>query len=373
MTRFTAEAAAKLARGPYVFLKQSGNVKAGQIGLPRGFELVGSGVRGETGGGVGNVGFFAKGNDGTTRGTGIIAIRGTAIKRDWLTNLHIGVTAGPGGTPVHIGFQESFSSFEPQVREFISKNNFQTVHIFGHSLGGALATLTADYVSSNKAASARLYTFGAPRVGLKAFGQQLVSNMGPDGVYRLFHDADPVPWAPAYPFVHVPSRHSYRYPSTFHMSVKAHSMSNYIKSARDMGWSGQSRAMTVGMIRKELKQWLSGSSSGSRTGERTRIVRQLLVMLEEVAATALVFILQTPFAIGFTLIDIIVQVMKLGARAFLKVKQEAEQLGRKIWSHLGHPTPTTVFAQRDDFLTIALQMLLSKLRGELVAALESPA
>lgn len=47
-----------------------------------------------------------------------------------------------------------------------------------------------------------LYTFGAPRVGLKNFALQAPGSV--DGSYRCIHGDDPVPLAPVWPYYHAP-------------------------------------------------------------------------------------------------------------------------------------------------------------------------
>lgn len=60
-------------------------------------------------------------------------------------------------------------------------------YLTGHSLGGALATLASSVVEANAT-----YSFGAPRVGNKAFAQALSSKH----VYRIVYGRD---IAPSYP------------------------------------------------------------------------------------------------------------------------------------------------------------------------------
>ncbi|WP_350643813.1 hypothetical protein, partial [Psychrobacter sp. HY3-MNA-CIBAN-0198] len=44
-----------------------------------------------------------------------------------------------------------------------------TVHCVGHSLGGAVASLVADWAKRRFSSDVKLYTFGAPKVGLTNF------------------------------------------------------------------------------------------------------------------------------------------------------------------------------------------------------------
>ena len=76
------------------------------------------------------------------------------------------------------------------------------VHIVGHSLGGALATLSADWIKAEYSLPVKLYTFGSPRVGLDNFSRAATSRI--DKIYRCTHGADPVTKVPLWPFSHAP-------------------------------------------------------------------------------------------------------------------------------------------------------------------------
>jgi hypothetical protein len=64
----------------------------------------------------------------------------------------------------------------------------------GHSLGGALASLAAG-VLRKQGVVTDLYTYGAPKIGLKGLSENL--NSGPMGqTFRVTHKNDPVPKLP---------------------------------------------------------------------------------------------------------------------------------------------------------------------------------
>jgi len=79
------------------------------------------------------------------QGDSVITIRGTASLRDGLTDAHFGLSGGSNGSMVHAGFNKTFYSMKPALQEFVAANIRDKitgcVHIVGHSLGGALATL----------------------------------------------------------------------------------------------------------------------------------------------------------------------------------------------------------------------------------------
>lgn len=95
---------------------------------------------------------------------------------------------------VHAGFNKTFYSMKPALQEFVAANIRDKitgcVHIVGHSLGGALATLSADWIKAEYSLPVKLYTFGSPRVGLDNFSRAATSRI--DKIYRCTHGADPV-------------------------------------------------------------------------------------------------------------------------------------------------------------------------------------
>jgi len=150
---------------------------------------------------VSNFGYVALGK-GTRQGEALIAVRGTEFNsvNDWLTNGNCAMVPGPGSWPVHAGFNNLTKSILPQVKKALT-NNPSTLHIVGHSLGGAAAVLLADALSST--ASVKLYTFGAPRAGSLPHSASLTKRVSE--VHRVYHDADPVPMVPVFPYTHAPT------------------------------------------------------------------------------------------------------------------------------------------------------------------------
>lgn len=181
-------------RGKFNFEVNSGAVQGVSggffshlFGLSTGFGLVGHG-------------------EGNFKGDSVIAIRGTASVRDGLTDAHFGLSGGATGKMVHAGFNKTFYSMKPALQEFVTANIRDKmtgcVHIVGHSLGGALATLSADWIKAEYALPVKLYTFGSPRVGLEGFARSATSRI--DKIYRCTHGADPVTKVPLWPFSHTP-------------------------------------------------------------------------------------------------------------------------------------------------------------------------
>lgn len=98
-----------------------------------------------------------------------IAFRGTEPTQfsDIIADLNAFPDRGQVGGWVHNGFQEEVNKLWDDIVKIVkSKPKNKSLYITGHSLGGAMAIISAsriqDVVSS-------VYTYGAPRVGTKEF------------------------------------------------------------------------------------------------------------------------------------------------------------------------------------------------------------
>jgi triacylglycerol lipase len=95
------------------------------------------------------------------------------------------------GGKVHAGFLKAFSEIAPLLDGLLEKRTpGQRVWLTGHSLGGALATLSAAHLGPE--AIQGLYTFGCPRVGDAAFASVLPTR----SYVRFVHRDDWVPTVP---------------------------------------------------------------------------------------------------------------------------------------------------------------------------------
>ena len=105
----------------------------------------------------------------------ILTFRGTEanVIRDWLTDLQASFSYNPTGK-VHSGFKRALNTIWSDVMIRIEQflDNGQTFWVTGHSLGGALATLTVDRLLRKGFAVQGMYTFGQPRTGNKKFSQE---------------------------------------------------------------------------------------------------------------------------------------------------------------------------------------------------------
>lgn len=122
----------------------------------------------------------------------IIAFRGTANLRDWLTDLDCGLF-DTGSFRVHHGFLRALRSVFDELAEVLAEMRGTRVWMTGHSLGGALAMLAARFW---RGPVAGVYTFGQPRAGDAAFRDNYNFCLGPV-TYRIVHADDVVarvPW-----------------------------------------------------------------------------------------------------------------------------------------------------------------------------------
>ena len=151
-----------------------------------------------------SIAIFAKGKrdyDGHV----FLIFRGTDKLLDWITDFNIGTRTTHAGLAAHAGFVRAFADLEQAITNFMPEiAKAKSVHIIGHSLGGALASLAVERIADGRPRkkSIFLYTFGAPRVGTLEFAKHLEGLLGAENIYRVYHNCDPVPMIPTWPFFH---------------------------------------------------------------------------------------------------------------------------------------------------------------------------
>jgi hypothetical protein len=97
----------------------------------------------------------------------------------------------PSGMNIHIGFKEAFATIKDQLHTHISAlpDSYHLI-ITGHSMGGALAQLSAAYYAH---LSPILVTFGMPSIGNSEFVSFVEKNIHPSGGIRVYNEGDVVP------------------------------------------------------------------------------------------------------------------------------------------------------------------------------------
>ena len=123
--------------------------------------------------------FLAQGPD-----FAVLAFRGSDDLAAWMTNINVLPVPWRSGGKVHRGFATALDSIWPDVAADLPRVRGPLL-VTGHSLGGALAALAASHLPE-----ARLYTYGAPRVGDRAFRAAMEMRPGP--ARRYVDDRDVV-------------------------------------------------------------------------------------------------------------------------------------------------------------------------------------
>ncbi|KAJ3912214.1 Alpha/Beta hydrolase protein [Lentinula edodes] len=143
----------------------------------------------------------------------VVALRGSASVADVLLDTQVqlvplvspGVSiprsqfhSSPDDVQVHAGFLTAWNSVGVQVlailaEQLVLHGDIKTIVTSGHSLGGALATLSA--ISANQRfpqCRVITYSYGAPRTGNKAFAEFVNKSLG-ENAFRVVHTHDGVP------------------------------------------------------------------------------------------------------------------------------------------------------------------------------------
>ena len=285
-------------------------------------------------------GFVAAGV-GEFSGDLLIATRGTDVMADWVTDGNIGIQRGPGGMPVHAGFNETWKSFAPALREFLRGRNPARIHCVGHSLGGALAKLNADFLSANHVADVRLYTFGAPRTGDGLFARQLTERVGKANIFRVSNPVDPVPMIPIFPFWHLPfGEDGLQIGRTSNMPISfaAHTMKNsYVPGVDGKGWD---HLRVSQPDEREVKGWLEGAAEGSGSflmgsARLMDMIGRALAWMLKAAGAVVKGTLGVGLAGVFTVLDQIAWLLTKAAQLSAEVGRGLSTLVAMIFRFLG--------------------------------------
>ena len=126
-------------------------------------------------------------------GITIIVIRGTANAENVQSDIDVRlVTDDDLGIRLHKGFRDASVT----VMSGIDESSLEkTVHVTGHSLGGAIAQIIGMWLH-RKDHNVQVYSYGSPKVS-----NQILSSGQPTH-WRISNPADPVPFTPPWPFFH---------------------------------------------------------------------------------------------------------------------------------------------------------------------------
>jgi len=133
-------------------------------------------------------GFVAAG-----RGATFVSFAGTdpVVLANWISDFDARIDKD---TQIADGYETAANAVAEQVRQAISDPALSgnKIYVTGHSLGGALAVVTALHLQSSGTNVEAVYTFGMPRAGSPAFATGYNSALGSRS-YRLVDADDLVP------------------------------------------------------------------------------------------------------------------------------------------------------------------------------------
>lgn len=312
-------------------------------------------------------GFVAAG-EGQFAGDVLIATRGTEPMADWMTDANIGIQRGPGGMPVHAGFNDTWKSFAPALQEFLRGRNPTRIHCVGHSLGGALAMLNADFLSANRVADVRLYTFGAPRSGTGLFARQLTERVGKDNIFRVSNPVDPVPMIPIFPFWHLPfGEEGLQITRTSNMPISfaAHKMTDsYIPGVAGKNWD---HLRVSHPDERQVKGWLEGAAEGSGSfvmgsARLLDMIGRALAYMLKAAGVVVKGTLGVGLAGAFTILDQVAWLLTKAAQISAEMGRGLATLVGMIFRFLGRKAVEGAQVTTA-FLRWLLELLFTSLRA----------
>ena len=255
----------------------------------------------------------------------VVAFRGTNTLADAITDLTCHTTNSDNGHTVHTGFQRSFASIRPSLYNYFNQDEIRRqkgiVHCVGHSLGGGLATLAADWIKTEFKKKVYLYTFGAPRVGKKDFA--IHNSARVDKMFRCVHGADPVPKIPVWPFYHAPlNGNEYVLSRAQGIDPSAHSMPSgpgYINTANHSSWDGLYRQSASSVSQRVVLNYNNRLQTTYSTHWADKIAAAIMTVMIDGGAAGIVASLQAGGTALATVYDVMART--LADIAKLKVEQ----------------------------------------------------
>jgi len=127
-------------------------------------------------------------------GISIIVIRGTANEGNVLSDIDVRlVSDARTGIRLHKGFRDAAVT----VMQIIdtTKTLEHTVHVTGHSLGGAVAQIIGMWLHK-RGHNVQIFSYGSPKVS-----SQVLSGGQPTH-WRVVRRSDPIPFTPPWPYSH---------------------------------------------------------------------------------------------------------------------------------------------------------------------------
>lgn len=317
---------------------------------------------------------------GALKGHAFIIFRGTQFLADWLTNLNISPSRSLSGQPVHDGFNQTFNTMRPKIMDFINEVNdrkISHIHCIGHSLGGAIATLCAEWISVAYKRRPFLYTFGSPRVGLYGFASNCTQKIGAERIFRVYHQTDIVPFIPVWPYLHTPlNAKDYYIPSPGLIPLDTyHYMNTYVASVTEKG-SGKSKTWKqLSVIRAEQKSesallaWLKQNSFISLNLTTLEWLNQALLYVLDKCMKGLSKVISYSIGTTLTLMDQLAYLLEKGIDLSTEVSDLVLFLMRKFLTLIGYANVVVAADLTQDFIRLVLQTMQTKVNQMVKSAL----
>ena len=138
-----------------------------------------------------NVAFDVKQKDGLT----IIIIRGTANKANVESDADIALESDVrAGVLLHKGFRDAAVTIMQIIDTSITTYPLaDTVHLTGHSLGGAVAQIMGRWLHK-RGYNVQVFSYGSPKISTQSGDKPRH--------WRVVRPSDPVPFMPPWPYIH---------------------------------------------------------------------------------------------------------------------------------------------------------------------------
>ncbi|PKF81611.1 lipase [Vibrio sp. vnigr-6D03] len=263
----------------------------------------------------------------------VIAIRGTDTLGDIIADANVGLKGSPNGHAAHAGFVNLYNSIKPQIRSYLSKRKTlpSRVHCVGHSLGGAIASLFADWLKAEYSLKVNLYTFGTPRIGMLGYANKKI-----DKTYRCTHGADPVPMFPLWPFIH--AGEEYRLDASVGVVPSTHKLAStgnpgYVNTAKSESWSNLQKVSKKYFNKRVVLDYNRRKEAAFNETWKDKIIGAVITLLRN---SGVGLGLQSAMLPLLTIHDIL-------ARHLSTIAQKSSQFAEQTKGILGH---MLVFAGR---------------------------
>jgi len=127
-------------------------------------------------------------------GISIIVIRGTANTENVQSDIDVRLVSDTRtGIRLHKGFRDASITIMQILDESYTIEH--TVHVTGHSLGGAIAQIIGMWLHK-RGKNVQIYSYGSPKVSSQVMSE------GQPTHWRVVRLSDPIPFTPPWPYAH---------------------------------------------------------------------------------------------------------------------------------------------------------------------------